>query len=230
MINYIQLAIVIYCTTNPILTTTVYTNAYAQHSFSQKLRVIFFSLLSVFIILSSGLYFGRYFLSYLGVPFYAIQLGGGLLILLVGIGQMLFNESVMEFRFFMQKFSTMFGQSSTNAKLNSSIIFDKYPNTLFFNWGIMPLALPIMINPVSVLLILFIGQQASPNIQIHLILILLVVCVIKALSLLSSSKFGLAITYLGALTINRIVGLFLTIIAFEMLIAGIKAIIPILLN
>jgi multiple antibiotic resistance protein len=229
MISSHLLPIVGFCAINPVLTTVVYANISRDLSIIQRVCAIMSSIILVFLFFLTCLNFGESCLTWLAIPSYVIQLGGGLLILIVGLGQMLASEQMVEIRTFIYKM-TLFGQGKVNSvNLNSNVIFNNNkPHFLIFLFS--PLALPLMINPVSILLMLFEGQNVNLVLNPNITKIILTICMLQALILLRANWVLRILGQIGLLTINRVVGLFLTIIALQMFVTGLKTVIPVIMN
>jgi len=230
MINDHQLLIFGYCAINPILCLIVYANVSKDFSLIKKISLILLSMFAVFVTFIAAIYYSKNILNWLAIPYYVIQLGGGLLVFIVGVGHLLFSDQMVELRSFINKM-TIFGQNQTNpARMNSSMIFDSYKKNREASLGFSPLAIPIMINPVSVLIMLLEGTTINLSTQPHILLIILAICLVQTLFLYISNWLILNLGQIGLLTINRVIGLGLTIIGFEMLVNGIHSIIPILIG
>ncbi|HLX54538.1 MAG TPA: MarC family protein [Aquella sp.] len=226
MISNHQLLIFGYFAINPVLAAIVYINMSKDFSLSEKIGTILSSIFFVFIIFIACIYFSQDVLKWLGVPSYVVQLGGGLLILIVGVSQMLMSEQMVEVRSFMYKM-TAFGQNQTTApRLNSGMVFDSYVKDRRTSLGFSPLAIPIMVNPVSVMLMLSEGLDANLITEPSISLIVLGICLIQALVLLQATRVNHILNQIGLLTISRVGGLFLTVIALQMLVTGLKAVVP----
>lgn len=226
MINNHQLLIFGYFAINPILAAIVYANLSKDFSLFEKVGTIFSSMLVVFILCIVCIYFSADILKWFGVPFYVIQLGGGALILIVGVSQMLMSEQMVEVRSFMHKM-TAFGQNQTNSpRLNSGMVFDSYVKNRLVSLGFSPLAIPIMVNPVSVMLMLAEGLDTNLIIQPRVLLIVFGICLIQIFVLLQATRVNRILSQIGLLTVNRVGGLFLTIIALQMLVTGLKSVVP----
>lgn len=229
IINIHQLFIVIYAAINPLLAVTIYANITEDLSRWRRLLVVGLSMILLFVSCVLCVYWGNDILRWLGIPNYVVQLGGGILILIVGVLQILATDAMVEVRSFLHKMTATFGQTKIIPRLNSNLIFDNYNKERQISLGLIPLAIPIMLNPTLILVILFANLPQKLILEQHILLILLGICVIQGLALLGARTILRGLGQLGRLTLNRVIGLCLTVIAFEMLVAGIKSIIPIII-
>jgi|GEM_PF-7070077 len=226
MINNHQLLIFGYFAINPILAAIVYINLSKDFSLFERVTTILSSIFFMFLIFIACTYFSGDLLKWLGIPLYVIQLGGGLLILIVGVSQMLMSEQMVEVRSFMHKM-TAFGQNQTNAaRLNSGMVFDSYVKDRRISLGFSPLVLPIMVNPVSVMLMLAKGADINLITQPLTLLAVFGICLIQGLVLFQAARINRILNQIGLLTVNRVGGLFLTVIALQMLVTGLKSVVP----
>ena len=232
MINYWQMFIVMFCAINPVLAMVINASLKLKLNYPERIIVAGVCSLSVFSGLSLGLIYGKSVLNFLGIAFYIIELGGGLLILMIGTLNILANEYIWEARYYLQKLTMTFGMSSPveKYKLNANMLFDNPESKLTCGLGFSPLALPVMLNPASLLIAIFFSNQVTIHSKFAVLGIMLVLSLAIFLLLMASSYLVKQLSQLWLLTINRISGLFLTVIALEMFISGFHDLLTLFLN
>lgn len=210
MHNYLQIFISLFAIMNPLLALTVYLNITQDLNKAHKNLVIMVCGITVFIILNLCLYVGQAVLSILGIHPYALQLGGGVLILLIGI-------------------TTILKQDDKKDKSSKDdMVIDR---KRVISLGVSPLALPMVVGPGGIVMITLFGQDA-PNITSKLVItgIVAILCVITVVFFSLADIISKFLGDLGILVMSKMLGLLLTAIAFELLVSGIKAVIPVLIG
>ena len=211
MHNYLQIFISLFAIMNPLLALTVYLNITQDLNRAHKRLVIIVCGVTVFIILTLFLFIGESLLGLLDIHPYALQLGGGVLILLIGITTILKQDDK---------------KSDTSAQKNVTV-----DRKRVISLGVSPLALPMVVGPGGIVMIILFGQDASTiysKLAITGIIMILSILVILFFSLADIiSKF---LGDLGILVMSKMLGLLLTAIAFELLISGIRGALPIIIR
>lgn len=211
MQNYLQIFISLFAITNPLLALTVYLNVTKELHTAQKRIVVIICGITVFIILNLCLYIGQPVLELLDIHPYALQLGGGIIILLIGITTILKPE-----------------EKKDSEKKSAYVSLDQ--NRLI-SMGVSPLALPMVVGPGGIALVILYGQ-AAPNITSKLVItgIIALLSIIVVIFFLLADIITRMMGQLGVIVLNKIMGLLLTAIAFEMLIAGLKEAVPVIMG
>jgi multiple antibiotic resistance protein len=209
MHNYLQVFISLFCIMNPLLAITIYLNITNGMHALQKRLVLTVCGTTVFTILIACLFIGQKIMELLDIHQYALQLAGGLIVLLIGITTILKPDS----------------------KLTEAGNDDRFDRKRIISLGISPLALPMIVGPGGMVLMMLYSQE-SPGITGKLILIgiafLVTLSVILVLSV--SDYISKIMGEIGVLVLTKVMGLLLTAIAFEMLVSGVRGIIPLMLK
>ena len=209
MQNYLQVFISLFCIMNPLLAIPIYLNIINGMNKLQKRLVLTVCGITVFVILIACLFIGEKIMTLLGIHQYALQLAGGLIVLLIGITTILKTDIKL-------------------AKTDNEGIFDR---KRIIDLGISPLALPMIVGPGGMVLMMLYSQD-SPSITSRLMLcgitLLVTFSIVFVLSL--ADFISKIIGEIGVMVVTKIMGLLLTAIAFEMLVAGVRGIIPVILK
>ncbi len=232
MINYPQMIIVLIAALNPIAAVVLYSNI--QKNLNNRAENLLSSAicsLTVFAILSMFLLYGNAILNFFGITQYILGLGGGLLLLILGVFSALANEYLLETRFYLQKLISMFGMAGKpdTSKLDLNIVLENYKQGSYLGLGFCPLAIPVLLNPASIIVSLFINGQINQQPRIILIILILLSLGIFIL-LLSSSFLTKYVAPIWWLVFKRASGLFLTTIGLEMLVDSVKTIVSLILH
>ena len=120
----------------------------------------------------------------------------------------------------------MISAKSSDAKINSHEINHMQD---LREIGVVPLAIPLLSGPGSISTAIIHTQSFNHSYQwLGAVVSVLVIGLIVKLVLNSSEKIGLKLGTIGLNVMTRIMGLILLAISIEMIIGGIKEIIPIL--
>lgn len=210
MSNYFQIFITLLSLLNPILAIGQFMEMTKGMSKEAKMDISIVCGLSVIGILGVLLFVGQYLMMGLSVHPYSLRLGGGVIVLILGI-KIILGDSKTSDR-----------ASPDNAVLNRSKIRVM---------GVSPLALPMVIGPASMVMVMIYGQDASGFIdQLVILAIIAILAVIITVTFILSDKIAIFIGEIGLAVITKSIGLLLTAIAFEMMISGIKDVLPMLRN
>ncbi len=210
MSNYLQIFITLLSLLNPILAISQYLELTKSMDKETKYDITMVCGLSVFGILTVFLFVGGYIMQGLSIHEYSLRLGGGVILLIVGIRVILSDDS------------SGAGDRALSAE-------HKIDTKRFRTLGVSPLALPMVVGPASLVLIIIYGQDA-PNMlsKFIIMLIIAILAVIITLTFLLADYIAKAIGEVGIVVITKSMGLILTAIAFEMIVAGMQTVVPML--
>ena len=160
--------------------------------------------------LGSFLFLGQYILTALSIHAYSLRLGGGVILLLLGINLTLSSKSE--------------GDKGGNVSQN-------YDQNRIKSLGVSPIGFTNggWSNKHGF------GdrlREDAPGIvgKLPILVILAVIATIITITFILSSYIARAIGDVGVVIITKIMGLVVTAIAFEMIIAGIQTVVPILMG
>ncbi|MDD3265561.1 MAG: MarC family protein [Burkholderiales bacterium] len=209
MSNYFQIFITLLSLLNPILAIGQFIDMTKGMSKEAKIDISVVCGLAVIGILGVLLFVGQYLMMGLGIHPYSLRLGGGIIVLILGI-KIILGDSKSSDR-----------ATPNNAEINTDKIRVM---------GVSPLALPMVIGPASMVLVMIYGQDATGFIdKLAILAIIAILAVIISVTFVLSDKVSAVIGEVGLTIITKSIGLLLTAIAFEMMIAGIKDVIPLLI-
>ena len=210
MSNYLQIFISLFSILNPFLAISIYVNITKGLNKSEKRSVSIICGISVFIILAFFLFLGQLIMDALGIHEYSLRLAGGLIVLLIGIPMIIKSNDALD------------KSTDVNNKTNSQRIK---------SLGISPLALPMIVGPGSIVMVILYGHQESNIFGKFIILgILAIVGTSVIIVLFLADYFAKILGDLGITVLTKVMGLIIAAIACEMITSGITEIIPILAN
>lgn len=210
MSNYFQIFISLFSILNPLLAITIYLDITNGLTRADKKIVALVCGAAVFVLLVSFLFIGQPLMNVLSIHDYSLRLGGGLVVLLIGILMILKpNDKVEE---------SKIGESSYNREKIKSL-------------GISPLALPMIVGPAAIVMVLLYGQEEHSMLgKLAITIVLFLVSVAVVITLMLADYIAKAIGKIGLVVLTKIMGLIIAAIAVEMIVDGLKSIVPILVQ
>lgn len=205
MSNYLQIFITMLSLLNPVLALSQYLDLTKHLSKEDKRHVAILAGITVFCILLVFLFSGDWIMEGLGIHTYSLRLGGGVILLILGVKIILVD-------------------SSTNDGGVDTEIDKKRVKSL----GVSPIGLPMIVGPASMVMVTLYGHD-SPHLwdKLGIAAVLLSLSILIVVILMLSDQIAKAIGDIGIVIISKIMGLIITAIAFEMIIAGIDTVLPI---
>jgi MarC family membrane protein len=208
MSNYLQIFITLLSLLNPILALSQFLSLTRGMTKNDKQNVAIVCGLTVFGILGAFLFLGDYIMQGLSIHAYSLQLGGGLILLILGINIIMGK--------------TDGDKEDVSTKVNLSRIK---------SLGVSPLALPMIVGPASMVMVVVYGQSAHSFFdKLSILMILAILSTIIAITFLLADYIAKAIGEIGIVIITKIMGLIVTAIGFEMIIAAMQTVVPMLMK
>lgn len=206
---YFQIFITLLSLVNPILALSQYLNMTNGMSKESKRSIAIVCGLTVFGILGSFLFLGTYIMEALSIHEYSLRLGGGVILLLLGI-KIILGDNTAHDRGGIEK---PFEVKNIKAM------------------GVSPLALPMVVGPASMVLIVVYSQDAPHLLDKCIILFILALLgAVIATVFILADYVAKAVGEIGLVVITKVMGLVITAIAFEMIIAGLQTVVPMILK
>jgi multiple antibiotic resistance protein len=191
---------------NPIGIIPIFINITKKSSQTQVNKISNSCSMAVIATIIVSLVAGQVVLEFFGISIASFTIGGGVLI------------STMAF--------SMISAHSSGAKLNEEEI-DHIQDLR--ELGIVPLAIPLLSGPGAISTAIIHAKSFSTSIHwIGAILSVFIIGLIVKLILSSSKKIGEKLGTIGLNVMTRVMGIILLAISIEMIIGGIKEILPIL--
>lgn len=206
MSHLLQIFITLLSLLNPILALSQFINLTRGLSQKDKRSVAIVCGMTVFGILTAFLFLGNYIMDGLAIHAYSLRLGGGLILLILGI-------------------NIIMGKSDGDKEGISGNVNRLRVKSL----GVSPLALPMIVGPASMVMVVLYGEDAPTMAGKAMILgILVILSIIIAVTFLLADYIAKAIGEIGIVVITKIMGLIVTAIGFEMIIAALQTVVPML--
>lgn len=209
MTNYFQMLISLFSILNPILAITVYLDITHGMSKEERKKVAITCTTAVFLLLTGFLFIGQILLSMLSVHDYSIRIAGGLIVLLIGILMVIGPNDEEEKT--KDKKEQVYGKDS------------------LISLGISPLALPLLVGPAAIVMVMLYGQEVHGVLgKLAVESIIIISSILVFVILMASSYISKALGKVGLIVLTKIMGLIISAVAVEMIVEGLKTIVPIL--
>jgi MarC family membrane protein len=208
MSNYLQIFITLLSLLNPILALGQYIDLTRGMTRVNKQNIAVVCGLTVFGILGAFLFLGDYIMQGLSIHAYSLRLGGGLILLILGI-------------------NIIMGKSDGDKEGVSGNV----DTTRIKSLGVSPLALPMVVGPASMVMVVVYGEDAHNFFaKLSILVILAILSFLITITFVLADYIAKAIGEIGIVIITKIMGLIVTAIGFEMIIAGLQVVVPMLLK
>ena len=216
--NLLQVFIAVLCVLNPIGGINLYSTLVANETYSSQIKILAacFLCVSCSLILLAAII--QPLLTLLSFPLYAIHFGGGVLLVIIGMLNML---KLPEKKPLVDK--------SISLEATIALETNKIPPLGVWS-GINPLSLASLSPAVIIVDINYSFMAQNSSDKLGLILILLLVSLVFCCLLLSASWIKVTFSPNSLLFITRLIGLIITAVAFQMIIAGATSVLPLVLG
>ena len=204
MSDYLTFAIALITITNPLGAMALFAGLSAGQTEPEKHTIARHASVAVAIVLLVVTWGGSQILALFGVTPAGLEAGGGLILILMGI--------------------SMLGSSTPRTKATKK---ERAAAMEKESIAVVPLAIPITIGPGAITAVML-GTQALPTFMDKVVIsaISLVLTVIVWLCLRYSTPIARLIGETGIGVVTRIMGLFITAFAFQMLANGLTHLMP----
>jgi multiple antibiotic resistance protein len=210
--NLLQVFITILCVLNPIGGMNLYSSVVGEDK-SNGIRVLIISFLCISCSLILLAAVAQPLLDLFGFPLYAIHFGGGVLLVIIGVLNMLKvpdKKPVVE-------------NTTASDKSNK--------NSIDGLWlGINPISLASFSPAVIIVDINYSFMAQSISDKLGLVIVLLLVSLTFCGLLMNARRIKNKFSAGGMLFLTRIIGLLITAVAFQMIVSGVVSIVPLVLG
>lgn len=190
--DFIQSLILLILVTDPFGNIPIFVSALSHVAPERRWRVVVRECAIAFILLLLFMFFGKHFLEALQLSEVSLRIGGGVILFLIAL-RMVFPQE-----------GGVFGDTDG----------DHEP-------FIVPLAIPALAGPSSLATVLLFSSNSRLDVAIH-VAALTAVAVVWLIVLLSAERMQRALGERTMTAVERLMGLILTAMAVEMLLAGIR--------
>jgi MarC family membrane protein len=190
--NAFQTFILLLLVTDPFGNVPLFVSALANVPAERRGRVIARECAIAFLLLLLFMFFGQHFLAALQLSDVALRIGGGVILFLIAL-RMIFPQP-----------GGIFGDSGTDAEP-----------------FIVPLAIPALAGPSALVTVLLLSSRSAAETLLHVAMLSLV-ALIWLVVLLSAERMQRVLGPRVMTAFERLMGLILTAIAVQMLLAGIR--------
>lgn len=190
--NFFQSFIILLLVTDPFGNVPLFASALAHVPAERRGRVIVRECTIAFLLLLLFMFFGRHFLTALQLSDIALRIGGGVILFLIAL-RMVFPQP-----------GGVFGDVESAHEP-----------------FIVPLAIPALAGPSALVTVLLFSSNSATETLLH-VAVLSLVAVVWLIVLLSAERMQRALGPRVMTAFERLMGLILTAMAVEMLLAGIR--------
>ncbi|MFC0350783.1 MarC family protein [Undibacterium danionis] len=190
--EFFQALILLILVTDPFGNIPIFVSVLSNVAPERRWRVVVRECAIAFILLLLFMFFGKLFLAALQLSEVALRIGGGVILFLIAL-RMVFPQE-----------GGVFGD----------VDGDNEP-------FIVPLAIPALAGPSSLATVLLFSSDSRLDVAIH-VAALVAVAVVWLVVLLSAERMQRALGERTMTAVERLMGLILTAMAVEMLLAGIR--------
>jgi MarC family membrane protein len=191
--NFFQAFILLLLVTDPFGNVPLFVSVLSHVPPVKRARVIVRECAIAFLLLLVFMFFGRHFLAALQLTDIALRIGGGVILFLIAL-RMVFPQE-------------------------GGVFGDREPTAEPF---IVPLAIPALAGPSALVTVLLFSSNSVAETLLH-VAVLSLVAVVWLLVLLSAERMQRALGPRVMTAFERLMGLILTAMAVEMLLAGMRA-------
>ncbi len=191
--NFLQTFILLLLVTDPFGNVPLFVSSLAHVGQERRWRIVVRECAIAFALLLLFMFFGRHFLAAIQLSDIALRIGGSVILFLIAL-RMVFPQS-------------------------GGVLGECNENTEPF---IVPLAIPALAGPSALATVLLFSSRHMTEIMIH-VAALTAVAIVWLLVFLSAERLQQALGPKVMTAFERLMGLILTAMAVEMLLAGIRA-------
>ena len=190
--TFFQAFILLLLVTDPFGNVPLFVSALRSVPQDRRWRVVVRECLITFVLLLLFMFFGRHFLAALQLSDIALRIGGGVILFLIAL-RMVFPQP-----------GGLFGDTET----------DHEP-------FIVPLAIPALAGPSALATVLLFSSHSTLDVLLH-VAALSAVALVWLIVLLGAERMQQALGERAMIAFERLMGLILTAMSVEMLLAGIR--------
>ncbi|MFZ2447447.1 MAG: YchE family NAAT transporter [Syntrophobacteraceae bacterium] len=203
-VEYTKIFIAVLVIVNPIGALPVFVSLTANQSTQDRRRTAHMTAFSVGVVLIIACLLGEWVLRFFGISMASFRVGGGILVMLLAIA--MFNAQISG--------SKQTTEEATEAEHKSDI-------------AVVPLAIPLLSGPGAIsTVIIYIDQAPSWGHTGILIACCILVSLAVWLTLRLAIPIGVTLGKTGINIVTRLMGLVLAAIAVEIIVSGLGALLP----
>jgi MarC family membrane protein len=191
--SFFQSFMLLLLVTDPFGNVPLFVSALAHVPAERRGRVIMRECAIAFLLLLIFMFFGRHFLTALQLTEISLRIGGGVILFLIAL-RMVFPQP-----------GGVFGDVETSSEP-----------------FIVPLAVPALAGPSALVTVLLFSSTGTMEVLLH-VAVLSLVAIVWLVVLLSAERMQRALGERVMTAFERLMGLILTAMAVEMLLAGVRA-------
>ncbi|WP_394778671.1 MarC family protein [Undibacterium sp.] len=190
--DFFQSFILLILVTDPFGNVPIFVSALSHVSPERRWRVVVRECAIAFVLLLAFMFFGKHFLAALQLSDVSLRIGGGVILFLIAL-RMVFPQQ-----------GGIFGDIEGNHEP-----------------FIVPLAIPALAGPSALATVLLFSSSSQLDVAVH-VAALTAVAIVWLLVLLSAERMQRVLGEQAMTAFERLMGLILTAMSVEMLLAGIR--------
>ncbi|QMT30576.1 MarC family protein [Alysiella filiformis] len=202
---------------NPFSALSLFLDLTRNYSKRERRQVAQLASLSVYIVIIVFALTGNWLLKVLGISVGAFQVGGGILVFLIAISMMNSGNNS--------------AKPDIGTNESNEITIKHRPQANVGAIAVVPLAIPMMIGPGGIsTVVIYTSTAHSFNDLINVLVAGGVIALICFICLMLAVKISGLLGETGLTILNRIMGMLLAAVAVEIVVAGLKALFPMLVH
>jgi len=209
MTSYLQIYITLFSVLNPLVAIPLYLDTTRRFSTPEKTLILTAFGFAMFSVMAIAFVLGQPLLNGIGIHDYSLKIGGGLIVLLIAI-------------------SIVTSGSGTDKQFDGDKSAHDFRKRII-GYGVSPLAIPIVIGPGSIIMVILYSQEAhSLALQLQFFSIFLLLSLTISLLFALSGLIYKVIGDIGLVILSKLMGLVLAAVAVEMIFSGLTRALPLL--
>ncbi len=192
--SFFQSLILLLLVTDPFGNVPLFVSALKQVPPARRARVIVRECAIAFVLLLLFMFFGQFFMAALQLSETSLRIGGGVILFLIAL-RMVFPQA-----------GGVFGDGDDDVAVEPFIV---------------PLAIPALAGPSALVTVLLFSSQGALAMPLYVV-VLSLVAVVWLVVLLSAERLQRVLGQSVITAFERLMGLILTAMAIEMLLAGLR--------
>ena len=211
MHSYGQIFITLFSVLNPLVAIPLYLDTVRNYRTKDKIIILSSFGISMFSVMTISFIAGDPLLNSIGIHDYSLRIGGGMIVLIIAV-------------------SIVISGSSADKKNEISVVNNEQRKNII-GAGVSPLAIPVVIGPGSIILIILYSQQVSSIEQkLYFLILFLALSVSITLLFAVSNLIYRVIGDIGLVILSKLMGLVLAAVAVELILQGLQLAKPFLLG
>ncbi len=200
---------------NPFSALPIYLDLTKDYQPKERRKVAQIAAFSVFLTIVIFALSGNFILKLFGISTGAFQVSGGILVFLIAVSMMSSGSNL--------------AKPTIGKNHDDEIHIHQIDTSKLVSTAVVPIAIPMMIGPGGISTVVIYTSSANSWVDIGLVMVAgAIIALICLFSLLAANRISMWLGETGLTILNRIMGMLLAAVAVEIVVAGMKALFPML--